>query len=156
LHLPEEVVKKVLNSSLNISVAEELIPINNENEQSKLADLISKRHLSIKHVRKLIKDCENSVYEAEDDITIPVDDISNLDRLAHRCLDKSIVALRIAINKIADIMDTVEDNWIIYEILLQHRNVLHNQIDLLIKEKKKLWGLIGLLSQFCILYLSVT
>jgi len=32
----------------------------------------------------------------------------------------------------------MEDNWIIYEILMQHKMMLHSQIDVLIKEKKKL------------------
>ena len=66
------------------------------------------------------------------------DDISELDKIAQRCLDKSIIAFRIAMTKLADIMESVEDNWVIYEILMEHKNVLHTQIDLLIKEKKKL------------------
>jgi ParB family chromosome partitioning protein len=36
-------------------------------------------------------------------------------------------------------MQGIEDNWVIYEILLQHRNVLNAQIDLLIKQKKKIY-----------------
>jgi ParB family transcriptional regulator, chromosome partitioning protein len=35
-------------------------------------------------------------------------------------------------------MEYIEDNWIVYEILMQHKNMLHTQIDLLIKEKRKL------------------
>jgi ParB family chromosome partitioning protein len=139
LHLPEDVRKKIIKSSLNSSVAEELLPIHNEEEQSKLADLISKKRLSTKHVRKLVKECQNSIYAVKDNgAAIPRDDISEIDRIAHRSLDKSIIALRLAMIKIIDIMYTIEDNWIIYEILLQHRNALHNQIDILIKEKKKL------------------
>src|SRR5215207_4329120 len=40
LRLPEEVLKKVLSSLLSVSVAEELIPLHKEKDQSKLADLI--------------------------------------------------------------------------------------------------------------------
>ena len=67
-----------------------------------------------------------------------IDVYTSIDRIARRSLDKSIVAFKVAMNKIADIMESVEDNWIIYEMLMQHRNVLHSQIDLLIKEKKKI------------------
>jgi ParB family transcriptional regulator, chromosome partitioning protein len=140
LHLPKDVLKKLLSSSLNISVAEELIPVRNEDDQSKLADLISRKRLSIRQVRELISNHEDSVYDSQG-ITVSmntVEDISELDRVAHRSLDKSMVAFKIAMNKITDIMETVEDNWIIYEILMQHRNVLHSQVDLMIKEKKKL------------------
>jgi ParB family chromosome partitioning protein len=140
LHLPKDVLEKLLSSSLNISVAEELIPVRSEDDQSKLADLISKKRLSIRQVRELISIHEDSVYDSQG-ITMSmqtVEDISEIDRLAHRSFDKSIVAFKIAMNKLADIMEAVEDNWIIYEILMQHRNVLHSQIDLLIKEKKKI------------------
>jgi hypothetical protein len=32
----------------------------------------------------------------------------------------------------------------VYETLMQHKNMLHTQIDLLIKEKRKLWHLVFL------------
>jgi ParB family transcriptional regulator, chromosome partitioning protein len=41
-------------------------------------------------------------------------------------------------NKIATILESVEENWIVYEILMQHKNMLNAQIDVLIREKKKL------------------
>ena len=139
LHLPEDVVKKFISSSLNVSVAEELIPVHNQNEQLKLVDLISEKHLSIKQVRELIRNNEDPVYDNECIVThMATEDISELDRIAQRSLDKCIVAFKIAIKKLADIMESVEDNWIIYEILMQHKNVLHTQIDLLIKQKKKI------------------
>ena len=52
--------------------------------------------------------------------------------------DKAIIAIRVAMNKLASVIDDVEDNWTVYEILLQHKNMLHNQIDILYKEKKKI------------------
>jgi ParB family chromosome partitioning protein len=54
-----------------------------------------------------------------------------------KTFDKSIIALRIAMSKLAMIIENIEDNWVLYEILMQHKNMLHAQIDLLIKEKKK-------------------
>ena len=48
------------------------------------------------------------------------------------------MALRIAASRLASIIESMEDNWIIYEILMQHKIMLNSQIDLLIKEKKKL------------------
>ena len=41
-------------------------------------------------------------------------------------------------NKLSDIIEEVQENWILYEILMHHRNMIHNQIDVLIKEKKKI------------------
>lgn len=139
LRLPDNILQRILSSSLDISAANELIPIHKKNEQSKLADLISKRCLSIKQVRELRKNNEeNSVYDDHGGTMTLSEDISALDKKAQKCLDKSITAIKIAMSKIADIMESVEDNWIIYETLMQHRIALHAQVDILIKEKKKL------------------
>lgn len=54
-----------------------------------------------------------------------------------RSFDKSIIDLRIAVKKIGSIVETIEDDWIFYDILLHHKNMLNSQIDLLVKEKRK-------------------
>ena len=141
LKLPLDVLEKIDESLLNITVAEELIPLHDETKQSKLGDLISKKRLSVKDVRKLIREPEDSIYDNnlnENLIQVPKD-LSKLDKKVSKSLDKSMIVFRIAMNKMADIMQTMEDNWIIFEILAQHRNVLNAHIDLLIKQKKKIY-----------------
>jgi ParB family chromosome partitioning protein len=54
-----------------------------------------------------------------------------------RVFDKSIITLKLALDKIRLVISQIENNWITYEILMQHKNMLHAQIDLLIKEKRK-------------------
>jgi ParB family transcriptional regulator, chromosome partitioning protein len=54
-----------------------------------------------------------------------------------RVFDKSIITLKLALDKIELVISQIENNWITYEILMQHKNMLHAQIDLLIKEKRK-------------------
>ena len=139
LSLPTEIQNKIICSTLSGSVAQELIPVNDENTLSKLADVITKKHLSVKQARKLISKYEDSVYDSDDVTTtsMPMEKISELDRKSQRSFDKSIIAFKVAMKKMADIMENVEDNWVVYEILMHHRNALHAHIDLLIKEKKK-------------------
>lgn len=55
-----------------------------------------------------------------------------------KIFDKMIVALRLALSRIGPIIEGVQDNWVVYETLLCHKNVLHVQIDLLLREKKNL------------------
>jgi ParB family transcriptional regulator, chromosome partitioning protein len=136
LDLPVDVLESICNSTLNLSIAEELMPIHNEREQSEFAKLISKRHLSYRKAREIIKDYKDC-YDA-DDISSTYTSIGDLDREAQRSFDKAIITLRIAMNKLGSIIGTIENNWIIYEILMQHRNVLHSQIDILMKQKKKI------------------
>jgi ParB family chromosome partitioning protein len=142
LELPKDVLEKVDDSELNVTAAEELIPIHDEIKQSKLAGIISRKRLSVKDVRNLIQENQNSVYAVDSNDALmqtEVKDLAELDRRVQRSLDKSIVVFRMAMNKMLDIMQGIEDNWVIYEILLQHRNVLNAQIDLLIKQKKKIY-----------------
>jgi hypothetical protein len=40
-------------------------------------------------------------------------------------------------------VEEMKDNWMIYEILMQNKNKLNNQIDLLIKEEMKLEQFFG-------------
>ncbi len=53
-------------------------------------------------------------------------------------MDKLIIILRIALNNTGQLINENEDNWIVREVLMEHKNMLHGQIDLLIKEKYKL------------------
>jgi ParB family transcriptional regulator, chromosome partitioning protein len=54
-----------------------------------------------------------------------------------RVFDKSIITLKLELDKIGLAISQIENNWITYEILMQHKNMLHAQIYLLIKEKRK-------------------
>jgi hypothetical protein len=44
--------------------------------------------------------------------------------------------LRIAANRLSTIIESIEDDWLFKEILMQHKSAVSAQIDLLIKEKK--------------------
>jgi ParB family chromosome partitioning protein len=54
-----------------------------------------------------------------------------------RIFDKLIISIRIIIKKLVAVIETVEDKWILYDTLMQHKHLLHEQIDLLIKERRK-------------------
>ncbi|MEP0826074.1 MAG: ParB/RepB/Spo0J family partition protein [Nitrososphaera sp.] len=133
LNLPPDVISSITNQSLSASLAEELCSIKDQSRQSELASLIIQRHLSLRKARGIL-----SQYKAEalDD----TDDKSTASRLEHKrkVFDKMIVTLRIALNNIGALISQNEDDWLMREILMQHKNSLHSQIDLLIKEKRKL------------------
>lgn len=128
LNLPPDVLEKIKNSDLSPSSAEELHHLNSPEKQSHLAKLIARRHLTIKKIRKLVKEdpffLENSDLESRSDL---------------QSIDQSIIALRIAMNKIVDILEknADEENFILDELLLYQKNNLHKQIDILINAKLK-------------------
>jgi ParB family chromosome partitioning protein len=136
LDLPADVVDSLSAGSLSVSIGDELLPLKEKEHQSKLAELIKKRKLSSRQVRELKTEMKNSdnPYDVLDFQTKIID----IDSKTQKSFDKAIIAIRVAMNKLASIIGDVEDNWTVYEILLQHKNMLHNQIDILYKEKKKI------------------
>ncbi|MDQ6863125.1 MAG: ParB/RepB/Spo0J family partition protein [Thermoproteota archaeon] len=132
LNLPADVLDSITSHTLDTSIAEELFSIEDKTKQSTLASLIADRRLSLRKARELLK-----AYD-ENHIAGAHDEYSDHLKIAERSFNKSITALRIAMNSISEVINNVEHDWILHEVLLQHKNMIHAQIDILIKEKRKL------------------
>jgi ParB family chromosome partitioning protein len=139
LDLPPEVFNFIVKSNISVSIAEELYSVKDSLKQRELAEIISTRHLSFRKARKLVQ----GIYQYDN--TEKVDEVAeqnstgrNDDERVKRSFDKSVIALRIAMIRVGEITASIQDNWIAKEIFMQHKNMLHMQIDLLIKEKMKL------------------
>jgi ParB family chromosome partitioning protein len=135
LELPPEVIESISNSTISTSVAEELCFIDDTKKQQEFAKIASHEKMSSRKTRNLVKDFkESSGFDANPSIVT----MGEIYEKSQRSFDKSITALKIAMNKLALIIDQTEDDWVVYEILMQHKSMLNAQIDLLIREKKKL------------------
>jgi ParB family chromosome partitioning protein len=131
LNLPDDVMEAIRNSSLKPSVAEELLSIRDSSKQSRLGSLIVKRHLSINNVRDLLKN--DSLYYHKNSDTPDI-------KKELRGFTKSIIALKIAMNRLAAILEDEEEekeNWLTYEFLMQQKRMLNSQIDIIMKAKRK-------------------
>ena len=138
LDLPNDILDSIFKFEINKSAAEELLSIRDNHRQSELGQIIREKRLSSRQARELVKNMEDgSIYDFDEKWTFR-EKFVDIDRKTQKSFDKSIVALRVAMNTLSTIMEYVEDNWIVYETLMQHKNMLHTQIDLLIKEKRKL------------------
>jgi ParB family transcriptional regulator, chromosome partitioning protein len=135
LELPPEVIEGISNSLISPSVAEELSVIDDANTQKELARIALKGKISSRQTRKLVKEFKDSSIFDENS---PIHSVADMYQRTQRSFDKSITALKIAMNKLAAIIEQAEGDWIAHEILMQHKTMLNAQIDLLIKEKKKL------------------
>ncbi|MGZ5500864.1 MAG: ParB/RepB/Spo0J family partition protein [Nitrososphaeraceae archaeon] len=135
LDLPPNVVESLSTGILSVSIGDELLPFKEKEQQSLLAELIKKRKLSLRQVRELKTEMKNSdnPYDILDFQTKIID----IDARTQKSFDKAIIAIRVAMHTLASVIEDV-DNWTVYELLLQHKNMLHNQIDILFKEKKKI------------------
>jgi ParB family chromosome partitioning protein len=157
LELPPEVIDSVISSAINTSTAEELLFVKDKSKQSELARLVSNKNLSVRETRDLLNH-----YEKKPDTYAWLycsTENKNKDSLKKndKVLDRSISVLRIAMTRLSNILsdlyeadydldnkdknenevDNKTDNWMLYEMLLHHKNMLHQQVDHLIKEKCK-------------------
>jgi ParB family chromosome partitioning protein len=135
IELPEDVLRLICDSEISVSTGEELLSLKERTKQSKMAAMAANNTISSKSLRKIIKggdhfdDLESITYESNVNV-------NNMEK-SLKTIDKSIITLRIALNKLGSLIETIEDNWVLYEILMNHKNTLHSQIDQLIREKKK-------------------
>jgi ParB family transcriptional regulator, chromosome partitioning protein len=133
--LPQNILDLISQSAVNITTVEELFPIADEYTQIRLTELIRDGHLSSRMVRKIVKGIEPETVD-KDSIFHLFAGSNDYERQS-KSFDKAIIALRISIKKFAAIIENIQDNWVFYDIMMQHKHVLNHQIDLLIKEKRK-------------------
>ncbi|MGH9922513.1 MAG: ParB/RepB/Spo0J family partition protein, partial [Nitrososphaerales archaeon] len=129
LDLPKDIIEAVQGSVLSTSIAQELATIGEKSEQSRLGELISRRHLSVRAGRSLISNTDEP-----ENFHLGIGSEVNVQQV----FDKSIITLRSSMVRLAQIIENTEDNWVVHEILMHHKHMLHSQIDSLIKQKKKI------------------
>ena len=142
---PPWYLDSVANSNLKPTIAQEICALKDVRSQSRLAEMITARGLPTKTIRDIIADMNRRAgYKAntleEEDIACFYPDISaQTIQQKQKCFNKSIVALRVAMNKLSTIIQDLgeDDDWYLAELLLQHEIRLHEEIDLLLKEKRK-------------------
>jgi ParB family chromosome partitioning protein len=139
LNLPIDIQNSIINHTLDTSTAEELFVIKDKTRQSAVASLVANRRLSLKKTREILKVLKrkDDDYDMDFDSSYKSEYIDHI-KVAERSFDKTITTLKIAMNSIREIITNVEDDWILYEVLMQHKNMIHAQIDILIKERRKL------------------
>jgi len=138
LDLHPDVINSITNSAINRSIAQELSYVKDKSQQPKLASLITKGQLSLREARGLLRDFDSDHFIKDISLEDQIKDRSSTDSIQKRenVLNKSVIVLRIAANRLSTIIESIEDDWLFKEILMQHKSAVSAQIDLLIKEKK--------------------
>lgn len=135
LDLPRYIRDSISSSIIFPSTAEELAFMKDKRKQLKLAVLTDKGRLSIKVIREMSKNSDNAEISSSPLSDETID--KNQMRTISKTFDKSTIALRIAMNRLVRLVEVVEDNWVMHDLLMEHKNLLHAQIDLLMKQKKR-------------------
>ncbi|HEU4445213.1 MAG TPA: ParB/RepB/Spo0J family partition protein [Nitrososphaeraceae archaeon] len=139
LDLHPDIIDSITNTAINTSIAQELSYVQNKSVQPKLATLVTKQGLSYRETRELLKN-----YQSDPVYAIQLEDkektglIQDSVEKRKSALNKSIIVLRIAADRLVTIIEDMEKDWFFKEILMHHKNAVNQQIDILIREKRKL------------------
>jgi ParB family chromosome partitioning protein len=134
LELPEEMQNEIIRHRIKASTGEELAYVKDKETQSRLAKMVSERHITIKQLRHEALAAASQRLEIDKGA---VDFQRSFDR-SIIAYDKAIIALKLTLRRINDIIESVNDeHWIINDTLLQQRAIITSQIDSLLREKRK-------------------
>jgi ParB family transcriptional regulator, chromosome partitioning protein len=134
LELPEELQNEIIRHRIKTSIGEELAYVKDKEIQSRLAKIISERHVTVKQLRHKIS-LAASPEVGTDNYAMDFQQSFNRSITAY---DKAIIALKLTLRRINDIIESIEDvHWLISGSLLQQRAIISSQIDSLLKEKRK-------------------
>ncbi|MGC9076296.1 MAG: ParB/RepB/Spo0J family partition protein [Conexivisphaera sp.] len=128
LRLPQKVQEEVMRRRIASSIAAELATIDDPRKIEELAGVIVEKGLRREHVRRAIRE-EKGTWRVDD----PYD---RRRRLVDRVMNKCITSLKVALVNMDDAIEDVKDDWLLYEMLMEHRSRLHAQIDDLIRLRK--------------------
>lgn len=138
LSLPQEVQDRISRRrEITPSVAQELTSLSDPSMQKMLSEVIVEERLTRREVRHIIRRMEEG-HESE-----PLVSYYSLEEkrqhMIDRALKKYIASMKVCMTRLDDALDHVdEDEWLVRELLIQHRAFIHLSIDNLLKLKKKI------------------
>lgn len=135
LNLPEHVQEELLRCRKSSSVAQELISLDEE-RRNEISKLILETHMTSSQVRRIVKNIKN-----EDESLFPI--YYSLDakrqRVIERVLTKCIASFKVCMMRFDDALGYLdEDEWLLWDALMQYRSFTHQQVDSLLKLQKKI------------------
>ena len=128
LRLPQDVQQEVMRRRIAPSVAAELATVDDPERVEELATMIVEKGLRRDHVRRAIRE-EKGSWRVDDPY-------ERRKRVVDRVMNRCVTALKVALVNMDDAIDDVKDDWLLYEMLMEHRSRLHAQIDDLIRLRK--------------------
>ncbi|HEX2169323.1 MAG TPA: ParB/RepB/Spo0J family partition protein [Nitrososphaera sp.] len=147
LRLPEKVQQEIIRQRITPSVALEMLPLNRD-AMEQVANFIINNPLTKEEIRDIVRVTNNieKPSSINDDVFDPSGTYVSKDKIAYekklRMLDKtlrkSIAVMRSTLVSFDDIINSVEDDWVIQEMLMQYRLVIHGDIDTFLKLRERL------------------
>jgi len=145
LECSPEIIDAISQFRVAPSIAEEIVSIKNSDLTTKLVSLALEDKITCKEIGNLkdtLDNCDssndNNLYPNKQDDLEMWNSIMELDERNQKLFNKMIILLKNTIRSMSPIIEDAEDDWILHNIFMQHKNMIDKQIDILIKEKRKM------------------
>jgi len=143
LALPKEVRDDVIRRRISPSVAQELVSLG-DGEADEFVEIIRERHLSMREVRRIVRRHHSGglgtggeLSACDLDARAP-DQAEIRAQIADRAIARAVASMRVDSYRLGEVIDDVADQWVLAETLLPCRAILNEQIDTLLRFRKKL------------------
>lgn len=145
LKLPQRIQDEIMRRRISPSVALEFLKLD-KGAIEDFADFVIKNPLSRSEIRQIVNnskskpDEENYQFMSEGENNSTKVKIVNEEEvhLLDRALRKSIAVMKSTLLNFDDIVNNVHDDWILKELLMQYRLIIHGDIDTFLKLRKRL------------------
>jgi len=147
LLLPKEIQEEIIRQRITPSVALELLPFDAESVRE-IGEFVINNALTKIEARNLVKRFmkENLIDDKFTSNPNDDDEFKHTDHSTHerelylldKALMKSITIMKSTLVSFDDIINSVDYNWILKELLMQYRLIIHGDIDTFLKLRKRL------------------
>jgi ParB family chromosome partitioning protein len=144
LRLPKKVQDEIMRQRISPSIALEILRLERGAIEG-FADFLIKNPLTRSEIRHIVRVSKTKSKEVSDPFLS--DDENKTDiRIAHekehylldRALRKSVAVMKSTLLNFDDIVNNVHDEWVLKELLMQYRLIIHGDIDTFMKLRKRL------------------
>jgi ParB family chromosome partitioning protein len=133
LRLPQNIRNEIIHHRISPSVALEMLPLDKE-AMEEVADFVIKNPLTKVQIRNIVKTSRAT----SNDLDGPSRNVSREKDRIDKAIRKSIAVMKSTLVSLDDIVNSVNDDWILKELLMQYRMIIHGDIDTFLKLRKRL------------------
>lgn len=138
LRLPERVQQEIIRQRITPSVALEMLPLDKE-AMEEFADFILDNPLTKDEIRQIVRVSRGDQKDDGSDASAGNEMTYEKELyLLDKALRKSIAVMKSTMVNFDDIVDNVHDEWVLKELLMQYRQIMHGDIDTFLKLRKRL------------------
>ena len=142
LALPKGVRDDVIRRRISPSVAQELVSLGDD-DADEIVEIIRERHLSMREVRRIVRRHRGPALRrvgevSPSDLDARAPDLTEVRaQMASRAIARAVASMRVDSYRLGEIIVDVADQWVLMETLLPCRATLNEQIDNLLRFRKK-------------------